>query len=131
MTQTIDRKAAVRTGARTLTPSLAPAAFGFVPPRNRRREVRRAVRLPCSVVRKEDWQLLGNQTVDLSPNGMLFLSNEHTDAGSEVLVGFLATELPIWFDTNATVTRIVEGGRRATRGQRWASASSLCLPSLV
>jgi hypothetical protein len=117
MNQTIDLKEELNASARILTPSLARAAFGFVRPGNRRREVRRSVCLRCSVVRRRDSQLLGDRSVDLSPEGMLVLSDEPTDEGSELLVSFQATELPIWFDTSATVTRIVEGRRRGDKGR--------------
>jgi hypothetical protein len=73
--------------------------------------MRRAVRLGCRVRRIEDWRLLGDRTVDLSPQGMLVLSDEHVDEGTNLVVSFQATELPIWFDTCATVTRIVHGRR--------------------
>jgi hypothetical protein len=97
-----------------------------MPPGNRRREVRRSVCLPCCVVRRKDWQWLGGRTVDMSPEGMLVLSDEDTDEGSELLVSFQASELRIWFDTSATVTRIVEGRRRGDKGR----ALGVCFQSL-
>ncbi len=117
MNQTIDLKDAIKTSGRALTPSLARAAFGFVPPRDRRREIRRCICLPCCVVRREDWQLLGDRSVDLSPEGMLVLTDERTNEGSELLVSFQATDCRLWFDTSATVTRIVEGRRRGDKGR--------------
>jgi hypothetical protein len=55
--------------------------------------------------------------VDLSPQGMLVLSDERIGEGIEVVVSFQATELPIWFDTMATVSRIVEGRRPGDTGR--------------
>jgi hypothetical protein len=101
---------------RLLTPSLARAACGRVPT-NRRGEMRRAVRLGCRVRRIEDWRLLGDRTVDLSPQGMLVLSDEAVEEGTSLVVSFQATELPIWFDTCATVTRIVQGRRPTDHGR--------------
>jgi hypothetical protein len=100
---------------RMLTPSLARAACGQIPS-NRRGEMRRAVRLCCRV-RRRDGRLIGDRTVDLSPQGMLVISDERLEHGENLVVSFQATELPLWFDTRATLTRIVEG-RRPNDGGR-------------
>jgi hypothetical protein len=65
----------------------------------------------------EDWRLLGDRTIDLSPQGMLVLSDERVREGTELVVSFQATELPIWFDTIATLTRVVEGRRPGDAGR--------------
>jgi hypothetical protein len=101
---------------RMLTPSLARAACGHLPT-NRRREMRRLVRLACRVRRMDDWRLLGDRTLDLSPEGMLVLSDERVDEGLELVVSFQATELPIWFDACAKITRVVEGRRPGDPGR--------------
>jgi hypothetical protein len=101
---------------RLLTPSLARAACGHLPS-NRRREMRRHARLGCRVRHPDTWSLVGDRTVDLSPQGMLLLSDEIIEEGSELVVSFQATELPIWFDTLASVTRIVEGRRPGDPGR--------------
>jgi hypothetical protein len=101
---------------RMLTPSINRAACGKLP-MNRRRETRRSVRLGCRVRRMDDWSLLGDRTVDLSPQGLLVLSDERVSEGMELVVSFQATELPIWFDTVATLTRIVEGRRPGDPGR--------------
>jgi hypothetical protein len=56
-------------------------------------------------------RLVGDRTVDLSPQGMLVLSDEHVQAGDELFVSFMATDFPIWFDTRAVVARVIEGRR--------------------
>ncbi len=101
---------------RLLTPSVGRAACGGLPP-NRRHEIRRAVRLGCHVRRTDDWRLIGDRALDLSPQGMLVLSDEEIDPRLDLVVSFQATELPIWFDTMATVTRIVEGRRPGDTGR--------------
>ncbi len=101
---------------RMLTPSLPRAACGKLPV-NRRRETRRSLRLGCRVRRMDDWSLLGDRTVDLSPQGLLVLSDERVTEGTELVVSFQATELPIWFDTVATLTRVVEGRRPGDPGR--------------
>jgi PilZ domain len=100
---------------RILTPSIVRAACGHLPP-NRRGEMRRAVRLGCRV-RRFGGGLVGDRTVDLSPQGLLVVSDERIEPGTEVVVSFQATDLPVWFDTRATIRRIVEG-RRPTDGGR-------------
>lgn len=101
---------------RLLTPSLVRAACGLLPA-NRRGEMRRMVRLACRVRRMEDWRLLGDRTVDLSPQGMLVLSDERIEEQTECVVSFQATELPIWFDACARITRVVEGRRPGDKGR--------------
>ncbi len=101
---------------RLLTPSLARAACGHLPA-NRRREMRRMVKLSCRVRRMDDWRLLGDRTLDLSPQGMLVLSDERVEEGLECVVSFQATELPIWFDACAKITRVVEGRRPGDPGR--------------
>ncbi len=99
-----------------LTPSLARSACGRLPP-NRRREIRRSATFGCRVRRVETSRLVGDRTLDLSPQGMLVVSDEGIVEGSQLLVSFMATELPIWFDTQATVTRIVQGRRPGDVGR--------------
>jgi hypothetical protein len=101
---------------RLLTPSLARSALGHLPP-NRRGEMRRRVRLACRVRRMDNWRLLGDRTLDLSPAGMLVLSDERVEEGLDLIVSFQATELPIWFDACAKITRIVEGRRPGDPGR--------------
>jgi len=107
--------AALARSLRLLTPSLSRSAFGRLPP-NRRGEMRRRVRLACRVRRMDDWRLLGDRTLDLSPAGMLVLSDERVEEGLDLVVSFQATELPIWFDACAKITRVVEGRRPGDPG---------------
>jgi hypothetical protein len=65
----------------------------------------------------DDWRLLGDRTLDLSPEGMLVLSDERVDEGLDLVVSFQATELPIWFDACAKITRVVEGRRPGDPGR--------------
>jgi hypothetical protein len=68
-------------------------------------------------VRMRDGRLVGDRAVDLSPQGMLVLSDERVEPGESLLVSFRATECSIWFDTDATLTRVVEGRRPGDRGR--------------
>ena len=84
--------------------------------RNDRREVRRAVGLTCQVVRERDFRLISDQAVDLSPDGMLVSSDHDMVVGENLIVSFKATQLGLWFDTEASVARIIKGRRDGDRG---------------
>jgi hypothetical protein len=114
---------------RQLTPSVTRAANAGPAP-NRRREIRRATRLGCRVRRVDTWGLVGDRSVDLSPQGMLLVSDETIDPGVDLVVSFQATELPIWFDTLATVTRVVEGRRPGDSGRRALGLHFETLPAV-
>jgi hypothetical protein len=101
---------------RLLTPSLSRAACGGLPA-NRRHEVRRALRLGCRVRRLEGLRLVADRAIDLSPEGALVLSDDFLFPGAQLVVSFMATDLPIWFDTRATVARVIEGRRPGDAGR--------------
>lgn len=84
--------------------------------RNDRREIRKGLRLACQVVRERDFRLVAETTLDLSPNGMLVPSTHFFERGENMIVSFQATHLGLWFDTEATVARLVEGRRVEDRG---------------
>jgi hypothetical protein len=48
---------------------------------------------------------------------MFLLSDENLEPGARLLVSFQATDLPIWFDTQATVARLVAGRRLGDDGR--------------
>jgi PilZ domain-containing protein len=101
---------------RILTPTLAGAA-DRTSPGNRRGEIRRSVYLGCRVKRVTSSGLVGDRSLDLSPQGMFVLSDENLEPGAELVVSFQATDLPIWFDTRATVARLVAGRRLGDDGR--------------
>lgn len=101
---------------RFLTPTLVNAAHGAVSG-NRRGEIRRSVYMGCRVRRIMGRGLVGDRSLDLSPEGMFLLSDEDLEPGARLLVSFQATDLPIWFDTQATVERLVAGRRIGDDGR--------------
>lgn len=111
----VDRAELVRS-LRVLTPSVARAACGDVAA-NRRGEIRRALRLGCRVRRASSLRLVGDRALDISPQGVLVLSDERLDPGVELVVSFITSDFPIWFDTGATVARIAEGRRPRDAGR--------------
>lgn len=85
--------------------------------KNRRRNMRRAVSLSCQVVREDDFRLIGDETLDISPDGMLVRTDrKDVTPGQQLIVTFKATELGIWFDTEATVARVLSGRRWGETG---------------
>ena len=84
--------------------------------RNERREIRRAIGFACTVVREEDFRIVAHEARDLSPDGMLVSTDRDLAVGENMIVSFRATQLGLWFDTEATVARIIKGRRPGDRG---------------
>ena len=85
--------------------------------KNERREVRRAVAMTCQIVRERDFRLVADKALDVSPDGMLVATDTELEPGENVFVSFRATELGIWFDTEARVARLVRGRRPGDKGR--------------
>ncbi|MBS2018289.1 MAG: PilZ domain-containing protein [Deltaproteobacteria bacterium] len=85
--------------------------------KNERREVRRAMVLSCQVVRERDFRLISEKALDLSPDGMLIATDVDLEPGENVFVSFKATELGLWFDSEASVARVIRGRRPGDRGK--------------
>ncbi len=79
--------------------------------RQQRRTLRRSVRVDCQVVREHDFRLLARRGVDLSPDGMLVLTDVRVLTGEDVIVSFRAPTTGLWFDCEATVARVIHGRR--------------------
>ncbi|HVH42525.1 MAG TPA: PilZ domain-containing protein [Labilithrix sp.] len=85
--------------------------------KNERREVRRAISMTCQIVRERDFRLVAEKALDVSPDGMLVATDVEMAPGENVFVSFRATDLGIWFDTEAHVTRVIHGRRPRDRGR--------------
>jgi hypothetical protein len=83
---------------------------------SQRRAMRRAIRFECQVVRERDFKLVGKHALDLSPDGMLVDSDDLVLTGEDVLVSFRLPTTRQWFDTDATIARVVHGRRPRDRG---------------
>ncbi len=101
-----------------LAPPVEPTLERLVSRPERRAEIRHRVDLWC-IVRRKHWRLSRVRVVDLSADGMLlsFEGCGWIDDGVELEVSFKAAEPAIWFDTHATVTRVVRGHRRSDSGR--------------
>jgi c-di-GMP-binding flagellar brake protein YcgR len=87
-------------------------------PVTQRRTMRRAVNIACQVVRERDFKLLGDWTIDLSPEGMLVFTRDVVLTGEEVIVSFPVPRSRVVIDTVATVARVVHGRRPTDRNRR-------------
>jgi hypothetical protein len=87
-------------------------------PANQRRTMRRAARVDCQVVRAHDFKLLGDWTLDVSPDGLLLVSNVPVLTGEELVVSLRAPRSGAYVDTEATVARVVHGRRPSDRHRR-------------
>lgn len=85
--------------------------------KNDRREVRRALSLPCQIVRERDFRLIAETALDLSSDGMLVKTEIDLEPGENVFVSFRATELGLWFDSEAKVARVIQGRRPGDKGK--------------
>jgi hypothetical protein len=85
--------------------------------KNERREVRRAISMTCQIVRERDFRLVSERAVDLSPDGMLVATDVDLEVGENVFVSFRATELGLWFDSEALVARTIRGRRPGDKGK--------------
>jgi hypothetical protein len=84
--------------------------------RNDRREMRRAVDFTCTVVRERDFRIVAHQAHDVSPDGLLVATEHDLELGENMIVSFRATQLGLWFDTEASVARVIRGRRPGDRG---------------
>jgi hypothetical protein len=82
-----------------------------------RRILRRSVRVDCQVVRERDFRLVGSRSLDLSPMGMLVMAQERVLTGEPLIVAFRLPFSDHWFDTEATVARVIHGRRPGDLGR--------------
>jgi hypothetical protein len=90
---------------------------GTLVPAHQRRAVRRAAPVDCQVVRERDFKLIGTRGVDVSPLGMLVVAeDDRVLTGEPVIVAFRLVCSGWWFDSLATVARVVHGRRPGDMG---------------
>ncbi|MEC7519978.1 MAG: PilZ domain-containing protein [Myxococcota bacterium] len=83
----------------------------------RRRASRVPVDLDCQCVTDEDFFLLGERVVDLTPQGLLLRANGvAAKLGETVVVSFKPPRSQVWIDAEATVVRLVTGSRPGAPG---------------
>jgi hypothetical protein len=84
---------------------------GTLVPAQQRRALRRAVHVDCQVVRERDFSLVARRGIDLSPHGMLVRAFAKVLTGEPLVVSFRLPKSTWWFDTEATVARVLHGRR--------------------
>jgi hypothetical protein len=81
---------------------------------SRRVSTRRDVVIPCQVIRKSDFKLVADKTIDLSTDGVLVPVRETLAIGEQVLVSFAVPGA--WIDAEGVVTRVVHNRRPGDDG---------------
>ncbi|MDH5490712.1 MAG: PilZ domain-containing protein [Myxococcales bacterium] len=87
----------------------------IISPARDRITLRRAIRTRCQVVAEEGFRLLGEETLDLSEEGMLLVSTASAELGERVFVSLCLPSGRSWIDAEGEVTRIVRGRRLGDR----------------
>lgn len=77
-----------------------------------RRSLRRVARTCCQVVADDGFRLLGEETLDLSPDGLLLRSDATARLGERVYVSLRLPRGRSWIDAEGEVARVVRGLRR-------------------
>lgn len=76
-----------------------------------RREIRRAVQIPCMLMRARDRRVIGTRGLDLSPDGMLVGALDEVTPGEPMLVTFTFTPFHLPFRAEGQVVRVLHGRR--------------------
>jgi hypothetical protein len=82
-----------------------------------RRSIRRALHVECRVVRERDSRLIARRSVDLSPLGMLVVSDVPVLTGEPLWVFFQLPQGHGWMGAEAIVARVVHGRRPGDEGR--------------
>jgi hypothetical protein len=85
-------------------------------PSQHRRITRRAWRGRCHAISLQDFRMIGQRVLDMSPHGLLVAADTPVDVGERVLVSFQAPGESGWFDAEARVARVIEGWREGDPG---------------
>jgi hypothetical protein len=85
-------------------------------PLRSRKSLRRYVRSRCHAVALDQFRLIGEQILDLSPRGALVACDAPVNVGDRVLLSFQAPETDAWIDAEAEVARVLEGWRSGDPG---------------
>jgi hypothetical protein len=81
-----------------------------------RRSVRRSLHVECRVVSERDSRVVARRSVDLSPQGMLVVTDFPILTGEPLWVIFRLPQSDAWMGADATVARVVHGRRPGDAG---------------
>lgn len=82
---------------------------------NDRKTLRRRVRVPCQVVREDDFTLIADACLDMSLHGMRVRALSPIPLATQVLVSFRVPQAGVHMDLNAVVSRVARGRRQGER----------------
>jgi hypothetical protein len=85
-------------------------------PSQHRKMIRRAWRSRCHAISLQDFRMIGQKVLDMSPHGLLVAADTPVERGERVLVSFRAPGSSQWFDAEARVARVIEGWRDGDPG---------------
>lgn len=80
-----------------------------------RRAIRRAIQIPCTLIRSRDLKVVGTQSLDLSQDGMLVGALDEVSEGEGMLVSFTFTRFAIPFHVEGQAARVLRGRRAKDR----------------
>jgi hypothetical protein len=80
-------------------------------PMQQRRAIRRAIQMPCTLVRARDLKIVGKRGLDLSQDGMLVGALDEVREGEGIIVSFTFTPFAIPFHVEGQVARVLHGRR--------------------
>ncbi len=83
----------------------------------RRKQMRRAIRVECQVVRERDFRLVGDETLDVSPHGLRVNLRRSVLTGESMIVSFKLPDSTRWIDADAHVVRVIHGRRPGERSR--------------
>lgn len=81
---------------------------------SRRGSTRRDVAIPCQIIRKSDFKLVADRTLDLSMDGVLVSVTQALAIGEEVIISFAIPGA--WVDVEGVVARVVHNRRPSDDG---------------
>lgn len=91
-----------------------------------RRFLRRSIKTPCQVVAEDGFRLLGEETLDLSEEGMLIGSTAKVVVGESVILSVQMPGGSSWIDAEGTVQRVLwRGIQRRAIGVEFKTLSSI------
>ena len=84
-------------------------------PMQQRRSIRRAVSIPCTLMRAQDLKVVGTRSMDLSPDGILVGVFDEMKVGEDMIMSFSLTPFSIPFHVEGRVARFLRGQRQRDR----------------
>ncbi len=75
------------------------------------------MRMPCQVVREQDFKLVATSVMNVSETGLFVDADVPVRFGDKLIVTFYSPAAKSWIDAQGTVTRISHGPKWMARSQ--------------